>query len=89
MCILFANAVVIGVGSVGIAGIFEAAANCVCDGVFGDGPVSSSMLETERLRTLRFLSEEEEKFFLMPPRDGARPGEPERGSSSPFWRLKF
>lgn len=89
MCILFANAVVIGVGKVGIAGIFGAVANWFWEGVFGDGPVSSSILETERLRTLRFLREEDEKFFLIPPRDGARPGDPDRGSSSPLWKLKF
>jgi hypothetical protein len=48
-------------------------------GVFGEISDPSSILESDKLRLLRFLRLEDEKFFLTVDLDCGRPGDPERG----------
>lgn len=80
--IFWLKAAAIGVGRVGMAGSLPLASlllNCELNGVAGDLSPSSRLV-TDRLRLFIFCRLEEEKFFFNPVLDGARPGEPDRGT---------
>jgi len=49
-------------------------------GVFGETSEPSSGADTERLRPFMFFRLDEEKFFLKPDLDRARPGDPDLGN---------